>query len=134
MVYLVALWYAALAPLVFLIAFRRSAPVAFWIAALAFSVSWFADTVDYVDNHSWAATTYYPWVQYPLFILAALRGREVWPAVGLYAGLGTLLYLGMIGHRSDPAPYTSFFRWWWPYQGTRLASFGLFGYAAWRTG
>ena len=129
----VAHW-SALAPLAFMAVFRRGAGVGYWLCALAFLTSFAADTLAWIYGGTWAFVPYYRVAQYGLFGAALLTpdARALLPALAMYAGLGTLLYFGMEPHRNDPEPYTVFMRWWYPYQSVRLASFGLFGWAAWR--
>lgn len=128
----IAHW-SALAPLAYLALFRRGAPTGYWLIAAAFACSFAGDSVAALTGGSWAAEPYYLSAQFALFGLALLT-RSAWalfPAILTYAGLGTLLYLGMVRY-ATPEQYGAFMRWWYPYQGTRLAAFGLFGWAAWR--
>lgn len=129
----VAHW-SALLPLAYLAAFRRGAPLAYWLVALAFLCSFVGDTAALVLGGSWAAEPYYLTVQYNLFLAALFTdgARQMVLPVVCYAVLGTLLYLGMIQYKNEPEPYTLFMRWWYAYQAVRLAAFGLFGWAAWR--
>jgi len=65
-----ALHYAALAPLFFLLAFRRDAGVTYWLVALGFAVSFFADFGAWLLGGSQALTYIYPAVQFGLFAWA----------------------------------------------------------------
>lgn len=129
----VAHW-SALAPLAYLALRGRGAPTAYWLVAGAFACSFVGDTAALLMGGSWAAEPYYLAAQYALFLLAVFSdgaARVIAPIV-LYVGVGTLLYFGMVRYNT-PEQYEAFMRWWYPYQGTRLASFGLFGWVAWRT-
>jgi hypothetical protein len=78
--------YSALAPLAFLLAFRRDVRAAYWIVSIAFAVSFFADTVAAFMGGSWAPTSVYPVVQFGLVALAF--GGYVW---GLVVAAAVLL-------------------------------------------
>lgn len=71
--------YSALVPLAYLLAFRRDARTAYWIVAIAFSVSWFADLAASFLGGSWAPAAAYPVVQFGLVALAF--GGYVWGVV-----------------------------------------------------
>lgn len=130
----IAHW-SALAPLAYLAVFRRSAPMAYWLVAAGFGCSFVGDTAAQIMGGSWAAEPYYLTAQYGLFLVAlfAEGAGQMVPALVMYVGVGTVLYLGMVQYQSEPEPYTNFMRWWYPYQFSRFAAFGLFGWAAWRT-
>ena len=74
--------WVALAPLVGLIAFRRGAPPAYWLVALGFSVSFFADAGNILLGGSWVLTYIYPALQFGLFALA-FGSRLIWALVAL---------------------------------------------------
>jgi hypothetical protein len=128
-------WWGALVPLALLVLFKRDARLPYWLVASAFAVSAVADSIAALTSGSWIAVPWYQFVQWSFFLLAVTAGvdRKLLASIVCYAGVGTVFYLGMIQHRDDPAPYTAFVRWWVPYQTSRLASFGLFGWATWRT-
>ena len=67
-----ALHWSALVPLIYLLAFKRSAPRAYWWLALGFSVSVFAGVVQvaFLDLN-WRITHFYPLLQFALFAGAA---------------------------------------------------------------
>lgn len=65
----VAHW-SALAPLVFLLLFRREAPVRYWLVALGFSVSVFADFGALLLDHSPVLYYVFPVLQFGLFAWA----------------------------------------------------------------
>lgn len=65
-----ALRLSALAPLLFLLASRRDAPASYWLVALGFSVSVFADFGAEMLGGSWALTYVYPALQLGLFAWA----------------------------------------------------------------
>lgn len=128
---LVVIRWAALAPLAYLLVFRRTAPAAYWICALGFAVSFVADLIALGTRGSWLAVPWYQVFQFGLFALAlgANGGRDMLLPVAAYVLLGTAFYLPMVKLRAD---YGAFMALWYPYQATRLASFGLFVRAAWR--
>jgi hypothetical protein len=125
--------WSAIVPLAFLALFRRGAVAAHWLVALGFACSFAADTVAEATGGSWVAVPYYLIVQYGLFALAmfAEGSRAMVPPVLAYVVVGGVLYLGMMRYATQEQ-YEPFMRWWFPYQGVRLASFGLFMGAAWR--
>lgn len=55
--------WSALAPILFLLAFRRDAGAAYWLVALAFAVSWFADFGAVLLGGSGALLFVYPALQ-----------------------------------------------------------------------
>lgn len=61
--------YSALVPLLALVLFKRDAPAPYWLVALGFSVSWFADSAA-VYMEGMTVTRYYPAVQLGLFGMA----------------------------------------------------------------
>jgi hypothetical protein len=136
----IAHW-SAVVPLAFVAAFRRGALAAFWLVAMGFVVSFVADTIAMALGGSWVLVPWYLIAQYTLFAAAMFTegARQVLPSVLVYVLVGGAIYLGMVQHRplvaGQPTPeeYDAFMRWWLPYQGVRLASFGLFVRAAWRT-
>lgn len=80
--------YGALAPVLFLLIFRREASIRYWLIALGFSVSWFADLATAALEGSWAVGYAYPPLQLGLFgwafgapwlffVLIVLAGVEV---------------------------------------------------------
>jgi hypothetical protein len=78
------MFWAPLAPVLLLLTLRRHAPPVYWIVALAFLVSWFADAFARWADGSWAAVSYYPVAQMGLFAWAF--GGHVWAlAVALIA-------------------------------------------------
>lgn len=123
----VAHW-SALIPLAVLV-LRRDVPAAFWLVAVGFACSFAADTAADISGGSWAFVPYYLTVQYALFAVALTQqgARKVTPALVVYCGIGALLYRGMVARIEDVEAFMS---WWYPYQGVRLASFGLFVWAA----
>lgn len=62
--------YSALVPLLALLLFKRDAPATYWLVALGFSVSWFADSAADLLGGSMVVTRYYPAVQLGLFGMA----------------------------------------------------------------
>ena len=122
----------SLAPLAYLVLFRRGASTAFWLVALGFAVSFAADTIALLTGGSWIAVPWYMLVQWAFFLTALTTDDldKIAPAVLVYVGLGTAFYLPMVARRED---YDAFMAFWYPYQGTRLAAFALFVGAAWRT-
>lgn len=71
----------ALAPLLYLIAFRRDAHPIYWMAAWGFAASWFVDTVAEVTDGSWIATQYLPAFQLGAF--GSAMGAALWFPLGL---------------------------------------------------
>lgn len=128
----VAHW-SAILPLALLAVFRRGAPAACWLTAAAFACSFIADSVAALSGGSWSASPWYLVAQFGLFGLALVHdgARHVLPAIALYAGLGTLLYLRMRQYATEEQ-IEQFMPWWHGYQVTRLAAFGLFVRAVWR--
>jgi hypothetical protein len=127
--------WSAIVPLAILALFRRGAPAAYWLVALGFACSFVADSVASLTAGSWSLSPYYLAAQFGLFAVAFFfdGARQMVSPVVVYVAVGSFFYLGMMQHREGPAPYTAFMSWWLPYQGVRLASFGLFVRAAWRT-
>ena len=98
--------WGALVPLFYLLAFRREAPPAYWLLALAFSVSFFAGLVSIAfPQVNWAVTHFYPAVQISLFSFASsalmgfamLHGGIVCIVIGFFVGTGfpELAYTGI---------------------------------------
>lgn len=64
------MYWLALAPLLYLIGFRRGAPARYWLVALGFAASWFADAGAAMLGGSWALSYVLPGVQLGLFAWA----------------------------------------------------------------
>jgi hypothetical protein len=76
---------SGLLPLLGLLALRRDAPPAYWLVALGFSVSFFADSVTVLLGGSWALTYVYPALQLGVFGWAFGSRGLVWALLGLTA-------------------------------------------------
>lgn len=111
----------------------------FALFALALSVGrpWLSDVISMVAVFAVAASAMLlagpdVWVRVvgSIVMLALARDHEMaWPLF-VYCGLATAFYLRMLWEGADIDAARP---WWYAYQGCRLASFWLFGRAAWRT-
>jgi hypothetical protein len=124
----VAHWGAAV-PLALMFLLRvsgRKFPAVFWIVAIAFAVSFIADTVRKVTGVPFIARPYYPPIQFALFALAVSIGRRwLGDAVALLAvsaviasplllagldvwvrGLGAVIVLGLMALHETPLVWT----------------------------
>ena len=72
------LHWSALVPLL-LVLVRYDLPEPYKLVAVAFAVSWLADTVAFFTGMSWAVTQFYPGPQFALMTYAL--GSVLWPAV-----------------------------------------------------
>lgn len=79
-------------PLAYLLIFRRDARPEFWLVALGFMVSWFADAVNlFLDPAPWVVTHYYPALQLGMFGMAF----GVWWSPMVLIGGAMLIPIGM---------------------------------------
>lgn len=65
-----AIHLSALAPLIAVLLFGRHLGVAWWMVALAFSISWIGDSMAHFTNGSWTCAYLWMPVQFALVILA----------------------------------------------------------------
>jgi hypothetical protein len=119
---------AALLPLLVLAAQRfrgRTPGRAAWMLALGFFVSFVADEANYRTTWDAVVGNVYPVPQFTLMGAAAAERHSFIPVVLFYVLGATVLYAAWVRTGYD-------MRWWYGYQATRLAAFGLFVRAAWK--
>jgi len=80
-----------LIPIIFLMAFGRRSPRAFWLVGLALMVSWFGDSAMHFIGGGWVASYFWLPVQMWLVLLAFIRS----PTNRIASGLA-LLVLGPV--------------------------------------
>lgn len=85
--------YGALVPLAYLALFRRRAPLAYWLVAFGFAVSFAADALSHALGGSWLPNHYYPVLQFGLFAWA-FAGAFL---ASVFAGVGAVLAVALPG-------------------------------------